>query len=131
MELRESYKPVIVESPLSGDFNRNIRYARLAMHDCLVNYGEAPYASHLLYPQCLDDRVQVERDIGMQAGFAVTQLFTHRIFYQDLGTSTGMKYGLEAALKHKQTIIKRYLPEHLLDLLDAPERFKTFQTPGW
>lgn len=40
---------VIVESPYAGDVIRNVEYARAAMRDCLQR-GEAPFASHLLYP---------------------------------------------------------------------------------
>ena len=41
---------VIIESPFAGDVDRNLRYARAAMRDCLLR-GESPYASHLLYTQ--------------------------------------------------------------------------------
>ncbi len=40
---------VVIESPYAGDVERNLRYLRLAMADCLER-GEAPYASHALYP---------------------------------------------------------------------------------
>ena len=38
-------KLVIVESPFAGDTERNIRYARACLADCLRR-GEAPFASH-------------------------------------------------------------------------------------
>ncbi len=46
----------IIESPFAGDVERNVRYARAAMRDCLMR-RETPYASHLLYTQegVLDD----------------------------------------------------------------------------
>jgi len=44
---------VVIESPYAADTEEGIdineAYAELAMHDCLVNYNESPYASHLLY----------------------------------------------------------------------------------
>ena len=53
---------VIIESPYAGDVERNVRYARAAMADCLKR-GEAPFASHLLYTQegVLDDDIPGER----------------------------------------------------------------------
>lgn len=41
---------VVVESPYAGDVKRNEEYARRAMADCLAR-GEAPFASHLLWPR--------------------------------------------------------------------------------
>jgi hypothetical protein len=73
---------VIIESPLAGDFERNIRYARWCMFDCLMR-GEAPFASHLLYPQCLDDRDPGHRKLGIEAGFAWGELARH-VYYIDL-----------------------------------------------
>ena len=64
-------KRVIIESPYAGDVERNLRYARAAMKDCL-HRGEAPYASHLLYTQegVLDDDVPGERKLGISAGLS-------------------------------------------------------------
>lgn len=39
---------VVIESPYAGDVERNVRYARASLSDCLRR-GEAPLASHLLY----------------------------------------------------------------------------------
>ena len=41
-------KLVVVESPLAGDVERNVAYAKQAGMDCLRR-GEAPYASHLFF----------------------------------------------------------------------------------
>jgi hypothetical protein len=62
---------VVIESPLSGDFEKNVKYAKLCMYDSLVNHNEAPFASHLLYTQCLDDEVAEQRKLGMEAGFCL------------------------------------------------------------
>lgn len=51
---------VLIESPYAGDVERNIHYAREAVLDCLKR-GEAPYASHLFFPQVLDDLKPEER----------------------------------------------------------------------
>jgi hypothetical protein len=89
---------VIIESPYAGDIERNVRYARAAMWDCL-NRGEAPYASHLLYTQVgvLDDSNPDERERGIRAGFAFRKVADATVVYTDLGFSTGMKYGIEHA----------------------------------
>src|SRR5258708_7832053 len=91
---------VIIESPYAGDIERNVRYARAAMWDCL-NRGEAPYASHLLYTQVgvLDDSDPIERERGIQAGFEWRAASDKTVVYTDLGYSTGMKYGIKHAEK--------------------------------
>jgi hypothetical protein len=89
---------VIVESPLSGDADRNIRYGRACLRDCLLR-GESPYASHLLLaqPGVLDDDKPAERDHGIAAGFAWRAVAAATVVYVDLGTSRGMQLGIEAA----------------------------------
>lgn len=78
--------------------NRNIRYARACMRDCLLR-GEAPYASHLLYTQegVLDDQVASERKLGIEAGFAYREVAELTCVYTDLWMSGGMNYGIEDA----------------------------------
>lgn len=84
---------VVVESPYAGDVERNVKYARLCMLDCLQR-GEAPYASHLLYTQCLDDDTPDERTLGILAGFAWGAKADLHAFYVDLGVSDGMRKSL-------------------------------------
>lgn len=78
--------------------NRNIRYARACMRDCLLR-GEAPYASHLLYTQegVLDDQVPDERTLGINAGFAYRDAVELTAVYTDLWMSGGMKAGIADA----------------------------------
>lgn len=93
---------VIVESPYAAPtaegIERNVRYARAAMHDCLLR-GEAPYASHLLYtqPGVLRDEVPEERTLGIEAGLAWGLKADASVVYTDLGTSRGMELGIERA----------------------------------
>ncbi|GEM_PF-6649561 len=65
---------VIIESPFKGETPveeaDNIAYAREAMRDSLYR-GEAPFASHLLYPQALDDGDERERSMGIEAGLSM------------------------------------------------------------
>lgn len=106
-------KRVVVESPLAGDFKRNIRYAQLCLLDCLQR-GEAPFASHLLYPQVLDDRELRERDTGIWAGFAWAELADVCAVYQDLGVSGGMLMGAQRSARIGVEVVYRNLPPHLL-----------------
>lgn len=87
---------VILESPFAGDVERNRAYAIEAMRDSLMR-GEAPFVSHLLYTEALDDTVQSERQLGIEAGLAIGRHAVKTVVYQDLGISSGMKYGVERA----------------------------------
>ena len=110
---------VVVESPLAGDFERNQRYARFCLLDCLRR-GEAPFASHLLYTQALDDRVKTDRDLGMQAGFEWAKApGVVRVVYEDLGVSQGMAHGLLEAKASGQEIERRTLPPELMAMFEA------------
>lgn len=91
---------VIVESPYAGDVERNIRYARACLADCLAR-GESPLASHLLYtqPGVLDDTKPEERAKGIAAGFAWRCMAEATVFYVDLGMSRGMTQAMEHTLQ--------------------------------
>lgn len=105
-------KRVVIESPYAGDVERNTRYARLCMYDCLLR-GEAPLASHLLYTQIevLDDSITEERNLGMEAGFAWGEVAELTVVYCDYGISPGMKSGIERAEKANRSIEYRFLYE--------------------
>jgi hypothetical protein len=87
---------VIVESPFAGDVALNIRYARACMRDCLLR-GEAPFASHLLYPQpgVLNDDDPDDRRLGIQAGFFWKMVAAATVVYTDLGITDGMRKGID------------------------------------
>lgn len=89
-------KLVILESPYAGDVERNVAYAKRCLYDSLSR-GEAPIASHLLYPGVLDDDVPTERLWGIDAGLAWKRVADASVVYTDLGVTRGMKYGIEAA----------------------------------
>lgn len=72
-------KLVIIESPCSGDKERNAAYARACVRDSHAR-GEAPYASHLF------------TEVGL-AWFGKADL---RAVYTDLGISPSM---IEGALR--------------------------------
>lgn len=96
---------VILESPYAGEVERNVLYARRALRDCLLR-GEAPLASHLLYtqPGVLDDTIPAERQHGIDAGLAVRHVVSASVVYIDYGVSSGMRYGIEDAIKHGRLV---------------------------
>lgn len=103
-------KRVVIESPYAGDIERNIKYAKRAMHDCLKR-GEAPLASHLLYtqPDILDDEIPEERTLGMEAGYAWLAGAQLVVSYEDYGISNGMKTGKRRALEAGVPVEVRFI----------------------
>ena len=101
---------VIVESPFAGDRERNHRYLKAAMRDC-VDRGEAPFASHMLYTQFLDDDVPDERTAGIESGLAWGRHAEKTVVYDDLGISRGMQFGIDRANAEDRYIEYRTLPE--------------------
>lgn len=106
---------VIVESPFAGNIALNLRYLRACLRDCLKR-GEAPYASHGLYtqPGVLDDGVPEDRTVGIDAGFAWRDAADATVIYTDLGTTTGMRYGIDAANKLIARDLKTFGPHSSL-----------------
>lgn len=114
-------KLVVIESPYgSADpavVERNVRYARAAMADC-VRRGESPYASHLLLtqPGVLRDGVPEERAIGIEAGYAVAEVMLdaggHVAFYCNLGQTPGMFAARERWERQGRTMVDRVLPDN-------------------
>lgn len=97
---KETVNLVIVESPF---FNKdevvqqaNVAYARECIKDSLLR-GESPFASHLLYTQVLDDNIQAERTMGIEAGLDWGKVATLTAVYTDRGISEGMKRGIARA----------------------------------
>jgi len=99
----ENWPVVIVESPFAGDMEANRQYALRACADCLKR-GEVPYASHLFFPQILDELKPEEREQGLTAGYAMWSAANKVVFYIDRGMSTGMCRALLRASDHKMVI---------------------------
>lgn len=99
---------VIIESPFAGDVDRNLRYLRSCIRDCLLR-GEAPFASHGLYtqPGVLDDTVPVERARGIMAGFAWREAAAATVVYDDLGITPGMRAGIDDAIDRVNHVVER------------------------
>jgi hypothetical protein len=99
---------VIIESPFAGARNENILYAKRAMLDSLRR-GESPFASHLLYPQVLNDDTAADRELGMVAGFQFYTVAALCAVYADMGVSPGMLRGIEQARLHNVPILYRMI----------------------
>lgn len=89
---------VIVESPYGGEVERNAWYARACLYDSIRRH-EAPFASHLLYPQVLAESVEAERNVGIACGCMWGARADLIAVYTDLGISPGMR----AAIEHYET----------------------------
>lgn len=95
---------VVIESPYGKNVDggpaddatiaRNVRYLKAAMADSFER-GEAPYASHGIYPGVLDDRDPEQRRRGMEAGFAWGAMAHRAAVYIDLGVTPGMAEGID------------------------------------
>ena len=69
----ERNKLVYIASPYSGDVERNVAFAKAACRYAM-NQGVTPIASHLLYPQMLDDGVPEERKLGTDMGLRILKV---------------------------------------------------------
>lgn len=101
---------VVVESPYAGDTERNLKYLRACLRDCVLR-GESPYASHsiLTQPGVLRDHVSEERELGINAGFAWREVAHLTAVYTDLGMSSGMERGIAHAKRIGQEVVYRRL----------------------
>jgi hypothetical protein len=89
---------VIIESPYSSPDAAGLvvhrEYALACMRDCLAR-GEAPLASHLLYPLVLDEDAPDERTLGIQCGYGWGRHAELVVVYVDHGVSLGMARAIE------------------------------------
>ena len=99
---------VILESPYRGDVVANLAYARKCLRDCLER-GEAPIASHLLFPGALDDEKPEERKLGIAAGLAWIAVADAMVVYIDLGISEGMHHAMSTAYRTGLSVERRSL----------------------
>jgi hypothetical protein len=108
---------VIVESPYAGNVTFNEMYGEFCLHDCLVNYNESPYASHLLYtrPNVLRDHIPSDRKIGIEAGFCWRDVADKTVFYTDMGITDGMKLGIKDCKEKGKPYEVRKLPDDLME----------------
>lgn len=103
-------KPVVIESPYAGanliERRENELYAQRALDDSLAR-DEAPFASHLLYPQVLDDNVPAQRRQGIDGQLAWIDLARSIVVYCDRGFSPGMIHAIRHCLRQGYEIVIR------------------------
>lgn len=105
---------VVIESPFMGGAAIAELYARLAMREQLL-LGSTPFASHLLYPQALDDADPQQRRQGIRCGWAPYAVGARCEVYTDLGITIGMAEGIEQARRLGCTITHRAFGAELRD----------------
>lgn len=108
---------IVIESPYRGkslyDTERNKRFAKLCMRHS-IDLGEAPFASHLLYTQCLDDDIKEERETGIKLRLVWGMAARKVAVYTNYGVSEGMQYGISYWKELGKEIEFRVLPEAYL-----------------
>lgn len=95
-------KRVYVASPYAGDIEKNIldavRFCRYVIAE-----GCMPVASHLLYPQVLNDADQEERFLGTMFGLALLK-DCREVWFFGSGMSPGMQREYDEAMRLKKKI---------------------------
>lgn len=106
-------KRAIVESPFKGtskeDRMQNIAYARACCKHA-VDLGYVPFASHLFFPQFLNEDVPEDRKTGIEMGYDFWDKADVILFFMDRGVSTGMEQALVRAFKENKPFEKVFLP---------------------
>jgi hypothetical protein len=117
MTVFTSPKLVVVESPYRATAyytqEQHHLYLMHCIEDCLRR-GEAPYASHHLIPEILDDDDQFERAFGIRCGFAWGQHADLVAIYSDLGVGPGMADAIEHWSRLGKRIEWRKLPDKVV-----------------
>lgn len=89
-------KKIYVASKYAGDTRQNVKNA---IRYCLyvINRDYMPIASHLLYPQILDDSNPAERELGLQFGLALLAICDEVWVFGEV--SEGMSAEIEEAVR--------------------------------
>jgi len=117
---------VIIESPYGSKeemiVQRNQVYLERCLRDSLTK-GEAPFASHAIYPFVLDDNKPDERRSGICAGFIWAEVAEHIAVYTDYGISDGMMEGINRAKQRGIYVVYREIGKNV-ELLSGEEKVK-------
>lgn len=93
---------VYIVSPFAGDIPHNIKQARKYCRFAVVKQ-RIPIASHLLYPQFLNDSDYKERELGLMFGLALMKSCAE-VWVFGTERSNGMKKEIEEAKWLKKPI---------------------------
>lgn len=118
-------RKVIIESPYAGDTYGNTQYLKRCLRDS-IDRGEAPIASHLIYPFVLREDLKDQRNLGIQLGFEWWSAADRICFYIDKGYSSGMLAAQERATRLG-------IPWEERELVTTPGRFLLYSNGrlGW
>ena len=97
-------------SKYAGDIDKNVTNA-IFYCKFVINEGFMPVASHLLYPQILNDNVSTERKRGCDFGLDLLSL-CNEVWVFGKEFSVGMKSEIAEAIKLEKTI--KYFDEKCL-----------------
>lgn len=90
------WRRAILESPFASNVEKNRLFAITCARD-MLSRGEAPFASHLIYPQLFEKYTEEARQSGMAAGRIWIPAAEISVVYTDLGLSEGMLRGIAQA----------------------------------
>lgn len=110
-------KRVIIESPYrSNDAHSTEQHRKYLLHAIRdsIDRGEAPFASHLLIPEILNDDDIYERSVGIRCGYAWGDCAEMVAVYQDFGLSHGMRLAVDRYQSLRLPIEWRRLPSELV-----------------
>ena len=114
----EHNKLVYIASPYSGDVERNVAFAKAACRYAM-NQGVTPIASHLLYPQMLDDGVPEERKLGTDMGLRILKV-CEEVWVCGSELSSGMEQEIRVA-RQLQIPLRRVREQEIgWELCEAP-----------
>jgi hypothetical protein len=122
----------IVESPFRAteyySQEQHKLYLMHALADCYQR-GEAPFASHHLATEVLDDDTPYERALGIRCGLAWGQHADLIAIYSDLGVGPGMKEAINHYKKLDKPIEWRSLPDRIVRAVRAFGEFTLEEPP--
>ena len=108
---KEETPVIFIESPYSGDIERNCRYLNICVAEAMLLYGECPYASHSFmtqharhpqfYVSDFDKQWNImTREQAIECSQAMRRRCDRTVFYTDLGWSRGMRAALAYCKEH-------------------------------
>ena len=93
-------KKVYICSPYTGDTKKNIEIA-IAYSKLAIRGGYMPIASHLIYPQMLNDEKPEERELGLKFGIEMVEMCDEIwIVITKAGVTAGMEDEIVVANKN-------------------------------
>ena len=98
-------KKVYVASKYAGDIEANVQAARKYCRR-VTDEGYMPIASHLLYPQFLDDTNPDERELGLLFGLALLRLCDEVWVFGEVSPGVEKEIAEAKQLKKKLRFIK-------------------------